>query len=145
MQSDEAQLVPPASNPHKWNILFTVAFGTFMATLDSSIVNIALPTIRRELQAGDDVEWIVLSYLLVTTSTLLIMGRLSDMYGRKSIYITGFSVFVLGSLFCGLSWDIWSLVVSRVVQGIGASMIFAIGPAIISDAFYRMKEAVHWA
>jgi len=135
MQSDEAQLVPPASNPHKWNILFTVAFGTFMATLDSSIVNIALPTIRRELQAGDDVEWIVLSYLLVTTSTLLIMGRLSDMYGRKSIYITGFSVFVLGSLFCGLSWDIWSLVVSRVVQGIGASMIFAIGPAIISDAF----------
>ncbi len=123
------------STTGKWAILFTVAFGTFMATLDSSIVNIALPTIRRSLVAGDNVEWIVLSYLIVTTSTLLIMGRLSDMYGRKNIYITGFSVFVLGSLLCALSWDIWSLVSFRVVQGLGASMMFAIGPAIISDAF----------
>ncbi|HTE24695.1 MFS transporter [Flavitalea sp.] len=119
----------------KWAILFTVAFGTFMATLDSSIVNIALPTIRRSLDAGDNVEWIVLSYLIVTTSTLLIMGRLSDMYGRKRIYILGFSVFVLGSLLCALSWDIWSLVSFRIIQGLGASMMFAIGPAIISDAF----------
>lgn len=124
-----------ASNPRKWSILFTVAFGTFMATLDSSIVNIALPTIRRSLNTGDNVEWIVLSYLIVTTSTLLIMGRLSDMHGRKKIYILGFSVFVLGSLLCALSWNIWSLVVFRVVQGLGASMMFAIGPAIISDAF----------
>src|SRR5688572_13988175 len=106
-----------------------------MATLDSSIVNIALPTIRRSLAAGDNVEWIVLSYLIITTSTLLIMGRLSDMYGRKRIYILGFSVFVLGSLLCGLSWDIWSLVVFRIVQGLGASMMFAIGPAIVGDAF----------
>ncbi|RYY23144.1 MAG: DHA2 family efflux MFS transporter permease subunit [Chitinophagaceae bacterium] len=106
-----------------------------MATLDSSIVNIALPTIRRSLAAGDNVEWIVLSYLIVTTSTLLIMGRLSDMYGRKVIYILGFTVFVLGSLLCALSWDIWSLVSFRVVQGLGASMMFAIGPAIVSDAF----------
>jgi len=135
MLKSEEQITVQTSNPDKWKVLFTVAFGTFMATLDSSIVNIALPTIRSELHAGDDVEWIVLSYLLVTTSTLLIMGKLSDMYGRKNIYIAGFSVFVLGSLFCGLSWDIWSLVGSRVVQGIGASMIFAIGPAIISDAF----------
>jgi EmrB/QacA subfamily drug resistance transporter len=119
----------------KWAILFTVAFGTFMATLDSSIVNIALPTIRRSLVAGDNVEWIVLSYLIITTSTLLIMGRLSDMYGRKRIYILGFSVFVLGSLLCALSWDIWSLVSFRVVQGLGASMMFAIGPAIVGDAF----------
>lgn len=116
-------------------VLFTVAFGTFMATLDSSIVNIALPTIRRELDAGDNVEWVVLSYLLVTTSTLLIMGRLSDMLGRKKVYMSGFAVFVLGSLLCGLSWDIWSLVIFRLVQGLGASMMFAVGPAIISDTF----------
>ena len=116
-------------------MLATLAFGTFMATLDSSIVNIALPTIRRELNAGDSVEWVVLSYLLTTTSTLLIMGKLSDWLGRRAMYITGFVIFVIGSLLCGLSWNIVSLVGFRVVQGLGASMIFAIGPAIISDTF----------
>jgi len=110
-------------------------FGTFMSTLDSSIVNIALPTIRRELGAGDSVEWIILCYLLTTTSTLLIMGKLSDWVGRRQLYITGFCVFVLGSLLCGLAWNLWSLVSFRVLQGLGASMIYAIGPAIISDAF----------
>ncbi|HLL94295.1 MAG TPA: MFS transporter, partial [Spirosoma sp.] len=121
--------------PNKWLVLATLAFGTFMATLDSSIVNIALPTIRRELDAGDSVEWVVLSYLLTTTSTLLIMGKLSDWLGRRSMYITGFIIFVLGSLLCGLSWNIVSLVAFRIVQGLGASMIFAIAPAIISDTF----------
>jgi EmrB/QacA subfamily drug resistance transporter len=106
-----------------------------MSTLDSSIVNIALPTIRRELANSDNIEWIILSYLLTTTSTLLIMGKLSDWLGRREMYITGFAIFVLGSLLCGLAWDMWSLVGFRVVQGLGASMIFAIGPAIISDAF----------
>ncbi len=110
-------------------------FGTFMSTLDSSIVNIALPTIRRELGAGDSVEWIVLCYLLTTTSTLLIMGKVSDWVGRRTLYITGFCVFVLGSLLCGLAWNLWSLVGFRVVQGLGASMIFAVGPAIIGDTF----------
>jgi EmrB/QacA subfamily drug resistance transporter len=116
-------------------VLATVMFGTFMSTLDSIIVNIALPTIRRELNAGDRVEWIVLCYLLTTTSTLLIMGKLSDWVGRRRLYITGFGVFVLGSLLCGLAWSLWSLVAFRIIQGLGASMIFAIGPAIISDAF----------
>ncbi|WP_211345692.1 MFS transporter [Paraflavitalea soli] len=136
-------LPPPVQNttvPNKWMVLGTVAFGSFMATLDSSIVNIALPTIRRELNTGDNVEWIVLSYLLVTTSTLLIMGRLSDMFGRKRVYMTGFGVFILGSFLCGISWSLWSLVVFRLVQGLGASMIFAIGPAIIGDAFSQQER-----
>ncbi len=128
--------VSTTSSAHnKWIILGTIMFGTFMSTLDSSIVNIALPTIRRELNAGDSVEWIVLCYLLTTTSTLLIMGKLSDWVGRRQLYITGFCVFVLGSLLCGLAWNLWSLVSFRVLQGLGASMIYAIGPAIIGDAF----------
>lgn len=123
------------SSPKKWIILGTVMFGTFMSTLDSSIVNIALPTIRRDLGTGDSVEWVVLCYLLTTTSTLLIMGKLSDWTGRRQLYITGFSVFVFGSFLCGLAWNLWSLVAFRIVQGLGASMIYAIGPAIISDSF----------
>ncbi len=106
-----------------------------MSTLDSSIVNIALPTIRRELNAGDSVEWVVLSYLLTTTSTLLIMGKLSDWLGRRPMYIAGFVIFVIGSLLCGLSDSVEWLVASRIVQGLGASMLFAISPAIISDTF----------
>lgn len=127
-------------------VLVTVAFGTFMATLDSSIVNIALPTIRAKLETGDNIEWIVLSYLLVTTSTLLIMGRLSDMLGRKKIYLLGFAVFTLGSLLCGLSWNLMSLVGFRIVQGLGAAMIFANGPAIVSDVFPPDKrgQALGW-
>lgn len=146
MEQPITSAIPQNTGPNKWMVLFTVAFGTFMATLDSSIVNIALPTIRKELNAGDNTEWIVLSYLLVTTSTLLIMGRLSDMFGRKGIYITGFSTFVLGSFLCGLAWNIWSLVAFRVVQGLGASMIFAIGPAIVSDAFQPRERgrALGW-
>ncbi|MEZ0541453.1 MFS transporter [Fibrella arboris] len=130
----DTTLSPPVT-PNKWLVLATLAFGTFMATLDSSIVNIALPTIRRDLNAGDSVEWVVLSYLLTTTSTLLIMGKLSDWLGRRPMYITGFGIFVLGSLLCGLSWNILSLVGFRVIQGLGAAMIFAIAPAIISDTF----------
>ncbi|WP_229755364.1 MFS transporter [Hymenobacter cavernae] len=136
----ETPASPPTSAPNKWMVLGTLAFGTFMATLDSSIVNIALPTIRRELQAGDSVEWIVLSYLLATTSTLLIMGKLSDLVGRRQLYITGFAVFVGGSLLCGLAWNNWSLVCFRVIQGLGASMIFAIAPAIISDTFIPQER-----
>lgn len=132
-------LSPPAT-PNKWLVLATLAFGTFMATLDSSIVNIALPTLRRELNAGDSVEWVVLSYLLTTTGTLLIMGKLSDWLGRRPMYITGFIIFVLGSLLCGFSWNISSLVAFRVVQGLGAAMIFAIGPAIISDTFQPQER-----
>lgn len=129
---------PPAPSPtppNKWLVLATLAFGTFMATLDSSIVNIALPTIRRELGAGDSVEWVVLSYLLTTTSTLLIMGKLSDWLGRRRMYIAGFAIFVVGSGLCGLAGNLAALVGFRVVQGLGASMLFAIAPAIISDTF----------
>ncbi|MGV3556715.1 MFS transporter [Larkinella arboricola] len=135
MSSSAPASTVPSSAPNKWMILGTLMFGTFMSTLDSSIVNIALPTIRRELNAGDSVEWIVLCYLLTTTSTLLIMGKLSDLVGRRQLYITGFCVFVFGSLLCGLAWNLASLVVFRVVQGLGAAMIYAVGPAIIGDTF----------
>ncbi|PZS04482.1 MAG: MFS transporter [Candidatus Chloroheliales bacterium] len=148
---DEVKVAPgeeggPREDRRKWIILATLAFGTFMATLDSSIVNIALPTIRQQLQAGDAVEWVVLSYLLATTSTLLLIGRLSDLIGRRPIYVNGFAVFTFGSLLCGLAWDIWSLVGFRVLQGLGAAMLFAIGPAIVSDTFgpHERGRALGW-
>ena len=107
-----------------------------MATLDSSIVNIALPTLTKEL--GPDlyrVKWVIIVYLLVITCSLLPLGRLSDQRGRKPIFQIGYFIFILGSALCGLSPHLGWLVLFRVVQAIGASMLMANGPAIITSTF----------
>lgn len=115
-------------------ILTAIAIGTFMAPLDSSVVNIALPTIRTFFQTSlGTVEWVIMSYLLVISSLILIYGRLGDLYGHKKIYLSGFVVFTTGSLLCGLAPSILALVIFRAVQAIGAGMIMAMGPAIITD------------
>ena len=107
-----------------------------MATLDSSIVNIALPTLTKEL--GTDlsrIKWVVIAYLLVITCLLLPFGRLSDQHGRKPVFLFGFVVFTIGSALCGLSPTLSWLSVFRMVQGAGAAMLMANGPAIITAAF----------
>ena len=120
----------------KWWVLAAVACGTFMATLDSSIVNIALPTLTKAF--GTDVvrvKWVVIVYVLVITCLLLIFGRLSDQYGRRRIFQWGFFVFILGSAFCSFSSDLIPLILARAVQAVGASMLMANGPALITAAF----------
>jgi EmrB/QacA subfamily drug resistance transporter len=107
-----------------------------MATLDASIVNIALPTLTKELGVElYRIKWVVISYLLVITCCLLPFGRVADQYGRKKTFQVGFGTFVLGSLLCGLSGSLPLLVASRILQGLGASMLMANGPAIIAAAF----------
>lgn len=107
-----------------------------MATLDSSIVNIALPTLTKVLGADlYQVKWVVIVYLLVITCFLLPFGRLSDQYGRKKIFSYGFLTFTLGSFLCGLAPALDWLLLARAIQGIGASMLMANGPAIITAAF----------
>jgi EmrB/QacA subfamily drug resistance transporter len=120
----------------KWLVLAAVACGTFMATLDSSIVNIALPTLTKEL--GPDLyraKWVVIVYLLVITCLLLPFGRVSDQYGRKRVFQAGFLTFVLGSALCGFSPQLNWLVLFRALQGVGAAMLMANGPAIITSTF----------
>lgn len=125
-----------SSPDYRWYVLATVSIGTFMSTLDSSIVNVALPTISSQFHSELSVlQWTVTAYLLAITSLLPVFGRLADMLGRKKIYVLGFVIFTLGSALCGFSPGIWFLVGTRVLQAIGAAMLMANGAAIIISIF----------
>ena len=126
---------------HKWWALATVAIGTYMSTLDSSIVNVALPTILRDLHSDlATIEWVVAAYLLTLTALLLSVGRLADLWGRKRVYTLGFGIFTLSSLGCGLALAPSHLILSRVVQAIGAAMLQANGLAITGAVFPREER-----
>lgn len=121
---------------YRWYVLATVSIGTFMATLDSSIVNVALPTISGQLHADiSTLQWVVTAYLLTISSLLPVFGRTADLLGRKKIFSIGFLIFIFGSLLCGVSDNIWFLVGSRIIQAVGASMLMANSAAIITGIF----------
>jgi EmrB/QacA subfamily drug resistance transporter len=118
-----------------------VAIGIFMATLDGSIVNIALPSIMADFGVQlATVQWVVMIYLLTVTSLLLSFGRLSDIQGRRLVYSSGLFLFSLGSLFCGMAITVHWLIISRFFQGLGAAMTMACTPALIVDTFPEDKR-----
>jgi EmrB/QacA subfamily drug resistance transporter len=120
----------------KWLILTSVSLGSLMATLDGSIVNIALPVIGSDFRIDlTTISWVVVAYLLVIGSLLLPFGRLGELLTFKRVYLTGFALFTLASICCGASPNLAALVAFRVVQGIGAAMIMAMGPAIVAHTF----------
>jgi EmrB/QacA subfamily drug resistance transporter len=131
-----SETTPVIDYSRKWLVLSAVAMGIFLATIDGSIVNVALPTLSAALGADfATVQWVVLSYLLTITTLLAVVGRLADMYGRKRLYNSGFVVFTVGSLLCGLSPSVGWLIGFRVLQGIGAALILALGLALVTEAF----------
>jgi EmrB/QacA subfamily drug resistance transporter len=126
----------PVDYSRKWYVMAAVAMGIFLATIDGSIVNVALPTLVRSFDTEFAVvQWVVLAYLLTVTTLMLSMGRLGDMLGKKPLYAAGFVIFTLGSVLCGLSPTIHWLIGSRVLQAIGAAMMMALGMAIVTEAF----------
>jgi EmrB/QacA subfamily drug resistance transporter len=120
----------------KWLVMSAVAMGIFLGTIDTSIVNVALPTLVSDLQTNfATVQWVVLAYLLTLGTLLLGIGRLADIYGKKPIYVSGFLVFTVGSVLCGLAPTVYWLIGLRIVQAVGAAMVFALGAAIVTEAF----------
>jgi len=122
---------------NKWVTFLIVAVGVFMATLDASIVNISLPTIARYfgIALGGPIEWVIIAYLVVIAAVLLTIGRLSDVVGRKPIWAAGLVIFTVGSAICGAASSLPLLIAFRVAQGLGAALLFAVSPAIITGAF----------
>ncbi|NMA62769.1 MAG: MFS transporter [Syntrophomonadaceae bacterium] len=121
---------------NKWLVLFIVSIGIFMSTLDSSILNIANPTIANDFSVPVDlVQWVSTSYMMVITATLLLFGRLGDRIGNDRVYTGGFLLFAAGSWLCSTVPTLGFLILSRIFQGIGASMLMATGIGIVSNTF----------
>lgn len=121
--------------------LLVIVIGTLIAAVDTTIVILALPAMRANLHVGlSAIVWVVLGYLLVITLLATQVGRLGDMFGRVRMYEAGFLVFILGSALCALSWNEASIVVFRIIQGIGGAFISANSGAVIADIFPREQR-----
>ena len=121
---------------YKWVALSNTTVGTLMASLDSNIVLIALPTIEKGLHTGlFDLVWILVGYQLVTASVLVNFGRLADIFGRVRLYNLGFAIFTIGSALCSLSQTAEELIAFRIFQAVGAGFLFSNSAAILTDAF----------
>lgn len=129
---------------HPTTILFVLVMGTVLAPLDSSIVNIALPAIRDQFGASTSaVSWVATGYLLTNASLLLSMGRAGDVWGLRRLYVGGLLVFGVGSGLCALAPSLVALVAARIFQAVGASMLFAAGPALVTRTFPASRRG--WA
>lgn len=107
-----------------------------MAGIDGSIVNVALPTLVRDLQTNfSTVQWVVLAYVLAITTLILGIGRLADIRGKKTLFSVGFIIFTIGSLLCGWAPSITWLIGFRALQGLGAAFTMALAMAIVTEAF----------
>jgi EmrB/QacA subfamily drug resistance transporter len=137
---------PPAAaldngHPRKWLILSAVSLGMFMALLDVTIVNIAIPQIRADLGTTlIKVSWVLNAYNLAMAALFLSMGRVADKFGQKRVFVTGLVVFTSFSLLCGLSPTISWLIAARVGQGIGGAMMMPVSLSILMGAFPRRQH-----
>jgi EmrB/QacA subfamily drug resistance transporter len=138
--SDRLGSVAGPVNP--WAVFLWVAVGTFMTMLDASIVNISLPSIAQTFRTPVDgaVEWVIIAYLVTIAATLLTFGRLSDLVGRKPVWLTGLALFTVGSGICGAADSLPLLVAARAFQGLGGALLFSTSVAIITDSFSADKR-----
>lgn len=138
-----------APKSRKWWALAAVCFGLFMALLDVTIVNVALPTIQKSLNADfSQLQWVIDAYALTFAVVLVTSSRLGDILGRKKVFIIGMAVFSLGSLLCALSGDftfggtshVMTLNISRAIQGLGGSAMMPLSLSIISTEFHGRER-----
>jgi EmrB/QacA subfamily drug resistance transporter len=140
---------PAATNPEskeqkdplRWWILLTVIIGTFLGRLDQTIVNLALPSIISDFSITISAAgWIATAYILANATFVPVWGKLGDTVGRKKVYILGFSIFILGSILAGLSWNLSSMIVFRIIQAIASSADYPTAMAILAVTFKAGKE-----
>jgi EmrB/QacA subfamily drug resistance transporter len=132
-QSDDAPI--HVSKRARIEILIAVLLGLFLSALDQTIVGPILPRIVSDLNGVDYYTWVVTAYLLTSTVTVPIYGKLSDLFGRRPMLMVGIGLFLFGSALSGLSQTMWQLIAFRAIQGLGAGALFPISLAVIGDLF----------
>jgi len=132
----KSSVLHPSNRYYKWFILANVMFGTFMAVLDATVVNVGLPKIMASFGVGlDKIEWVITAYMLAMAVMLPTSGWLADRFGYKRMYFFGLLFFTAGSFLCGMSVNENMLITSRIIQGLGAGTIQPLGMAIITREF----------
>jgi EmrB/QacA subfamily drug resistance transporter len=116
-------------------VLGAVMVGVFLAALDQTVVGTALPRIITDLGGNELYTWAFAAYLLTATISGPLFGKVSDLFGRRPVFLFGVGVFMFGSLLCGLTTEMWQFVLARGVQGLGAGALFPIAMAVIADLF----------
>ena len=129
------------THQNRWWALAVLSFGLFMASLDNTILNVALPTLARELHAStDELQWTVDAYTVVMASLLMLGGSIADRFGRRRVFVTGLSIFSFASLLCSLAPSVNALIAARILQAVGASMMNPVAMSIITNAFTDPRE-----
>jgi DHA2 family multidrug resistance protein len=118
----------------KWMITLTVMSGMIMSALDMSIVNVALPHMRGSLGASvEEITWVSTGYILSNVIIMPIVAFLSSRFGRKNFYIFSVLSFTIASMLCGIAWDLPSMVVFRIIQGIGGGALIPLSQSILRE------------
>src|SRR5947207_6457435 len=131
----------PTTSGSRWMALVVLCVGMLMIVLDATIVNVALPSIQRDLgfsQSG--LAWVVNAYLIPFGGLLLLAGRLGDLVGRRRVFMAGLAVFTAASLLCGLSGSQGLLVGARLLQGVGGAMASTVILGVIVTMFPEPRE-----
>ena len=124
---------PPVN---KWVVAVSIAFGALMATIDTSIVNVALPSIRGQLGASlQEITWISTAYMIAMVLVMPLTGFLGSFFGQKRVYIASMVIFTLGSILCGTARSLPMLVVYRIIQGLGGGALQPTQQAILRQTF----------
>jgi EmrB/QacA subfamily drug resistance transporter len=130
-----------APDPRRWKALGVVCLAFFMTVLDVSIVNVALPSIGRDLKfSSDDLQWVITAYAITFGGFLLLGGRAADLLGRRRIFVIGMILFTAASLACGLSSSEGVLIAARAIQGFGAALVSPAALSIVSTTFTEGAE-----
>src|ERR1041385_1140247 len=125
----------------RWWALYVLCSGVLMIVLDTTIVNVALPSIREDLRFSEtSLVWVVNAYMLTFGGFLLLGGRLGDLFGHRKLFLVGLVAFTLASLACGLARTQLMLIASRAVQGLGGAVVTAVALSLIMDLFTETGE-----